>query len=100
MRLFGRAFPSASAIVAQVAGARLSRSLAPLGVDGRLRVPESSKSRITVVGVWSLIERSYTQLATEEKKQVEVEAEPDGKDVMFSGFYMNEKSRITVSLIS
>ena len=44
-----------------------------------------------VLNMWSFIERSHAQLSKEEKKQVEVEAEPFGEDVRFEGFSVNDE---------
>ena len=45
-----------------------------------------------VLDMWSFIERGYAELSEKDKKRVESEAEPFGKDVAFEGFDGNEES--------
>ncbi len=45
-----------------------------------------------ILNMWCFIERSHAQLSKEEKKQVEIEAAPFGKDVRFRGFSVNDET--------
>lgn len=52
---------------------------------------EDSKEKIVeetgnILDMWRVIERSYEDLSDADKKRVEKEADPFGKDVKFSGF--------------
>ncbi len=53
--------------------------------------PQTVSEVCDVLDMWSMIERSYAKLSKEEEKQVEVEAEPFGKNVRFQGFSVNDE---------
>lgn len=54
--------------------------------------PEVVKEVIDILDMWSFIEYAYSHLTEEEKKQLEVDAAPFGKDPTFRGFDGNNES--------
>jgi uncharacterized protein len=54
--------------------------------------PEIVKEVVDILDMWSLIERAYSQLSEAQKKELEIAAEPFGKDPMFNGFDGNNET--------
>ena len=62
------------------------------GITGDVSSPRVVSEVCDVLDMWSFIERSYEQLSERDKKRVESEAAPYGKDVTFKGFDGNNES--------
>ena len=73
----------------------LSKGLQPAErpVAGRRHPAGASQHVVNVLDMWSFIEEAYEKLSYDQKAQIEREAEPLGKHVMFAGFDGNNESR-------
>ena len=49
--------------------------------------PEIVKKVVNILDMWSFIESSYISLSEAEKKKLEQDADPFGKDPKFNGFF-------------
>lgn len=54
--------------------------------------PALVKEVVDILDMWSFIENAYEELSVEEKKKLEKDAEPFGKNPMFSGFDGNNET--------
>ena len=53
--------------------------------------PEVVKEVVDILGMWSFIEYAYSRLTEAEKKQLEIDAAPFGKEPKFRGFDGNHE---------
>lgn len=54
--------------------------------------PEVVNEVVDILDMWSFIEYSYSHLTPEQKKQLEIDAKPFGKDPKFRGFDGNNET--------
>ena len=54
---------------------------------------EQARSEVReILCMWSVVEHAYSRFSADERKRVELEAEPFGRDVRFLGFGRNEET--------
>ena len=60
----------------------------------RSREKEQAHSEVRkILWMWSVIEEAYGQFSGDERKRIELEADPFGHDVRFEGFAGNEETK-------